>query len=119
MLGSRKLGLDNDAREHRAWHGTEKKIAFDPLLGAPLPIHRRRAPDIAALGHADDLASQPRLGAQARRERRREPVGAADDLIEALRPHFQQLLAQMLGGRGRKQRFRALRHGKKLDRLVR
>ena len=84
-----------------------------------LPIHRRRTPDIAALGHAHDLASQPRLGAQPRHERRREPVGAANDLIEALRPHFQQLLAQMLCGRGGKQRFRTLCHGKKLDRLVR
>ena len=55
---------------------------------------------------------------QVRRERSGEPIGAADDLVEALRPHLEQLLAQMLGRRGREQRLGALRDREQLDRLV-
>ncbi len=66
-----------------------------------------------------DFAAEFGFGTQAGHKSSRQPVGAANDLVELLRPHLFALFAQMLGCGAGEQRFRAVGDGQHFNSFLR
>ena len=116
---SRELRLDCDARQHRERQRAQDEVALDALLDAALAIDRGRAPALRRAASGARLRSPASASSAAcAAKARRQPVGAADDLVEALRPDFEKFLANRFGRGGREFRFLPLRHRQEFDGFV-
>ena len=118
-LGGGQVGEDLDPRQHGERQGAEDEVALGAAEPACFAVHGGSAPAQRILLETNDLAAHARPGAQLRGHRRGWAIGAADDLVEALRPDPVVLLAQVLGGGTVEERLAPGRDGEKFDRLDR
>src|SRR5206468_11235015 len=98
LLDSGEGGLDLEAVDHGEGQRAQDEIAVDPHEAIVLvAIDGGGATAQRVLLQANDLRAQAGLRFEPGREAGGQPVHAPDDLVEALSPYAELLLAQVLG----------------------